>query len=664
MKFYKAVQQGSVIGPLRREFKVQAWNDAFQNLQEDGEDLNLCIAGLLIYSKANEIRSGLKMTFAKDLNATTKLRSFVAIANYNFCMLQNKTRDAFKQATAGLDTVMPHELAAIKHKLLSGAEFSGVEIAESIVDGSQVPIKVILQVKPQLGGNAQFGNINWDHVIWDSNMGILYSHIEDLWDDCLWNDYLIHQNSEGNTFSPNDSTWQFRLTASRFRHNNLAMQFFGIARAMMANMDSNKLHSQFMVRDVRAVSKHGRKQLIKLAPASAPTEDGVGLLAARLYATEPYYMELIHESRQELGGATLNDLLSAWTVISRTAEILRDEVMSVEFSDSSQPNSWLSRFVPVLQVDALSRAIADAMDIQLGQARTIVEFFTYRGAGGQDLWAQPLVPISIEGISPMFAATSSPNLGRLVDIWMRQIGIDLGLRGPAFEKYVNFELRKYIDSSSLLKNAKVTEDGLLFKPTDAREEQIDTVLVIGDLVILGESKCTLHPVEAKQIAMHRNTVTDAVLQIKRKVQSVESYPKIFREQLSQKGVEIPEKFRVLPVVILNGSIHAGFEVDGVAIVDMYIFEVFFSGELVDLAIQNTAGNIEHVKKRILYSDIHDASRIASAYFRSPPQMEVLLKGMSNRWVPIGQVSDSDWAGAYLTFECIPQVEHDNVASVN
>lgn len=102
MKFYKAVQLGEVVGPLRREFKVQAWKDAYQNLQEDDEDLNLFNAGLLIYSKANEIRLGLEITFSKDLNATTKLRSFVAIANYNFCMLQNKTREVFKQATEGL----------------------------------------------------------------------------------------------------------------------------------------------------------------------------------------------------------------------------------------------------------------------------------------------------------------------------------------------------------------------------------------------------------------------------------------------------------------------------------------------------------------------------------------------------------------------------------
>jgi hypothetical protein len=375
-------------------------------------------------------------------------------------------------------------------------------------------------------------------------------------------------------------------------------------------------------------------------------------------------MELIHEPRQELGGASLNDLLRAWTVISRTAEILRDEIMGVDVSDGLKLNSWLPRFVPVLQVDALSRAIAEAINIQLIQARTIVEFFTFRGTDGQELWAQPLIPIGIEGISALFASTTSPNLSRLVDIWMKQIGIDLGLRGPAFENYVNFELRKDIDSSPLLKDAQVTKNGLVFKPTVGREGQIDTVLVIGDLVILGESKCILHPVEAKQIAMHRNTVNEAVLQIKRKALSVEKYPNAFRAQLSQQGVELPENFRILPAVILNGSIHAGFEVDGVAVVDLYVFNVFFRGELVDVAIQDVAGNMEHVKKRILYTDADDASKVAPAYFCFPPQMEVLLKGMRSRWVPIAKISDSDWAGAYLTFECTPEVEQGKVSSVN
>lgn len=658
MKFYKAVQQDEVAGPLRREFKIQAWKDAYQHLQENDEDLNLYDAGLIIYSKANEIRSGLKITFSKDLNATTKLRSFVAIANYNFCMLQNKTREAFKQTAAGIDAVMLLEFATLKHRLANGAEFSADEIAESIVDGCQVPIKVVLQGKPQLNGNSQFGDINWDHVNWDSNMGILYAYVEDLWDDCLWNDFRISQESEGNIFFPNNPIWQYRLTASRLRHDNLTMQFFGISRAMLARMDSNELHSRLGVRDVKAISKNGRKQTIRLTPPSAPTDDGVALLAARLYATEPYYMELLHEPRQEIGGASLNDLLGAWTVISRTAAILRNDLTGISVPDESKPNSWLPRFVPILQIDALSRAVAEAINIQLLQARTIVEFFTFRGADGQELWAQPLVPISTEGVSPMFAATTSPNLGRLIDIWMRQIGIDLGLRGPAFENYVNFELRKDIDSSPILKDAKVTEKGLMFKPSEDRDEQIDTVLVIGDLVILGESKCILHPVEAKQIALHRKTVSDAALQIKRKALSVEKHPETFRTQLSSQGVELPEKFRILPVVILNGSIHSGFEVDGVAVVDLYVFNVFFSGELVDVATQDADGNMEPLKKCILYADADEASSIAPAYFKSPPQMEVLLKGIRKRWVPITKVSDSDWAGAYLTFECIPQVEHE------
>lgn len=309
-----------------------------------------------------------------------------------------------------------------------------------------------------------------------------------------------------------------------------------------------------------------------------------------------------------------------------------------------------------MQIDALAQAIAAAVNIQLIQARAILEFLIFRGDDGQELWAQPLVPISIEGVSPMFAATTSPNLGRLVDIWMRQIGIDLGLRGTAFEDYVNLELRKDISASPLLNGAKVIENGIVFKPPEDRDEQIDTVLVVGDLVILGESKCILHPAEAKQIAMHRKTVIDAVAQVKRKTASVEKYSRTFRDQLRLQGIELPEKFRILPIVILNGSIHSGFEVDGVPVVDLYILNVFFSGELIDMARQYADGHIEHVKKRVLYSDADEASRIAAEYFSAPPQMEFVLSGMKKRWVPIAKVSDNDWAGMYLAFECSPQVE--------
>jgi hypothetical protein len=64
----------------------------------------------------------------------------------------------------------------------------------------------------------------------------------------------------------------------------------------------------------------------RLSERDEPTDEGLHLLAARAYANEPYYGNLVNETQERLGGATLNDLLSAWMVVVRTAALLKTSV--------------------------------------------------------------------------------------------------------------------------------------------------------------------------------------------------------------------------------------------------------------------------------------------------------------------------------------------------
>lgn len=654
--FCKAVQDEQVAGPLRRDFDYKAWNAAHERLSESEADVSLCNAGLLIHDKANSIRTRLRVTFSNKLSATTKLRAFVAIANQNLCVLQDRTRKEFDKVIADAKPVVMPEFRSVKLTLPGGDEYSPDEIVQSIVDATEIVIKVILESKPNLSGNPHFSDVGWDEILLDFNLGSLYAHLEDIWDDCLWNDYRLDQTKDGKVFAPVDPTWQRRLAASRFRQDNLLMQFFDMAHAAHADMSNAGLRAFLGVRDIRALVKDGRKQVIQLTRHSGSREESMHLLAARLYASEPYYKELLHEPRQQLGDSSMSDLLSAWAVVSRAAQVQMEQLGNLSFPEDATPNTWAPKFAPVLQIRALARAIVRATNLNFRQAETIVQFLIYRGEKGQELWAQPLVPVNPQTVAPMLGAAISPNLRRLVDIWMRQLGVDLGLRGAAFESHVRTELMEYIARSQLRKDTTVLENSVTFRPQKDRDEQLDVVMVIRDLVIVGEAKCTLHPAEAKQEAMHRRTVTDAVAQVKRKALSIEVHSAAFRERLRQLGVEIPVNFNVLPVVILNGAVHAGFEVDQVPVVDMFIFGVFFSGELVDVAVRHGKGDMEHVKKRILYTDVQEAVRNAPAYLRAPPQMEILWEGMQERWVSIPSISETDWGGQYLTYDCVPRMQ--------
>lgn len=658
-EFIKAVQSDKLAGPFRRDFKETTWKKRFDELGTDSVDANLYDVGLLMHLKAKELRSMLKVTFSTELNATSKIRAFIAVANSNFCSINIKTREAFKEATKTGEVVMLHELAAVKLQLPIGESFKPDEIVQSVVDGIQLPLKVLLSENPSLKGNPHYASVNWGHIIEEFNLGIIYSHIEDLWDDCLWNGYQAKQMEHHIRFTPLDPVWQYRLTASRAREGNIQLQFYNTGEIIVRR--SQALQKRIGLHDVKNITKVGRTQIIKLTHQALASRRAIQIHTARSYAAEPYYAEMLDEPHELLGHSTLNDLLSAWGILSQVSSQFMAPLIepdTVVHEKPNSPNNYFPEYVPALQKNALIQAIIDALGVNRLKASSLIEFLIFRGRSGQELWTQPLVPISNENVSPVFAALSSPNLARIIDIWIKQLGIDMAQRGPAFEKYVNAEIQEDIESSKLLKEAKVLRDGITFRPQTDREEQIDTVIVIGNTVLIGESKCITHPAEAKQYAMHRKTITDATAQVLRKASSVEGNRPAFQKQMHGLGIDLQAGFTIQPIVIINSPVHAGFAVDGVPVVDLLILSVFFRGEIVDVAIQEPNGDLTTKTKRVFYSDLADAADKVTAFLMSPSQMESFISGTTERFVPVMRLSEKDWAGEYLTFECTPKINED------
>jgi hypothetical protein len=662
-RFLKAVQAETVVSPLRRGFKRSAWQAEHTKLVDDEVDGQLFDAGLLILEKANNIRDALTFTFSGSFRATTKVRAFAAIANYNLCAIQRKTREAMTalaekhKADLPGSPIMAHDVAAVTLKLLIGAEYSPDEVIQATVDGVQIPIKRILELNPNLAGNPEFGKVDWDEVRMDFNLGVLYAHVEELWDDCLWNDFRADRGENIVTFAPRDITWQVREAVSRTRYVSLGNEFAVHAlRAHEALLDLGGLSVRGPI-CVTSITKAGKRQEIKLAPFDAESEAGTWLLTMRVYASEPYYTELLNEAQPILAGASLNQLLTAWTVTVSASSKLQQEVEATKFTRPDDPKTWVPNYAPVLQVGALVRAVATASACSYSQATAMVEFLIFRGTMDQELWAQPLLPVSNEAVVPLFAATTSPNLRRLVDVWLAQLSVDLSLRGPAFEAHIRASLRNDIETSPLLSSSSsCLEKHFKFTPDGEREEEIDVVALIGDILIVGEAKCFLEPVEAKEIARHREKVLESVAQVKRKASAVERHKQAFRTRASEEGLSIPEKYRVQPLVILNNAIHVGIPVETVPIVDEHILGVFFRGVFTELALKEPNKPFNPVRRRVLYGSPEEAAQVLPAFLAAPPQMEPLLKGVERRWVPVPGVTESDWVGEFVAVSCVPRVE--------
>lgn len=661
-EFTKQVQSDKVPGPLRRNFTAERWKKAFDAAgNPDKDDHGIYDAALVIHQKLENIRSRLKLSSSPSLSATTKLRAFVAAANHNFLLARTKTREAIQktgEVRAQMDSGgfrFEEFVSGVKLELSDGFEWSPNEVVESLVDGIEVPVRFALKSTPDLSGNPRMDLVKWEDISLELNLGIMFRHVENLWDDCLWNRYRVVEQGGAKVFIPQDVDTKRGHSVGIVRRLSLAMGYTAMATRYHREMTARGLLPR--VREVRAIERKGKRQVVKVSRPNESTRAMEELFVMRSYVNEPYYSELLDEALPALGGLTLSAILDAWMVISRAALILEEAVnkKDVRPADPGPAHTWLPEYAPVLQIDALAQALTLAAGIKPGDGRMLIEFFTYRGQPGQEIWAQPLVPVGSATVAPVFAAVVSPNLRRLVDVWMRQAGVDLGKRGPAFEAHIRASVLDSIASSKVLaSHAVCTKDDYTFKPSGGRDEQIDLLVVFGSTVLLAEAKCILEPTEAKGIAMHRKTVVGAAEQAQRKAQTLNDNREEFVADMKCFGIDLPQDFKVLPLVVVSTATHVGVSVSGVPVIDEYILGKFLEGELEDVAMAGENFQIQHSVKTIFYADLADAEAKALEYFASPPQVRRLLNGVKGRAVPIYAINEQDWEGLAITTECVPE----------
>lgn len=663
-RFKTEVQDDKVPGPLRRAFTAERWRKSYELLREDDDDRSLFEAGLLIHEKAVRIRSQLAFTASADLRTTTKVRTFAAMVNFQMTQIVEQTQKAFLDAVTRQAAVDPdgpvwlHKLTAIQIDAGLGQSFSPDELFQSIVDGVEIPLKVILGSSPDLSGNPEMGKVDLVQAHLEYQLGGLYSHVEDLWDDCLWNDYLAQEEDRRVLFSCVDSFWSIREMSSRTRSMALSQQALATAKSLHTAMRQRGLLRGLGLIEVKAVVKDGRKQRWRMGHLGNGSDRAFMLFGLRMLAREPYYEELLSEPQSLLADASLDQLLIAWTVISQAASILAKDVRSRDLAQPDRPDTWMHLFAPVMQVRALADAIRAASGSSFVQSQALVEFLVFRGKPDQELWAQPLVPVSADGVVPVLATARAPNLSRLLDVWLKQLGVDLGQRGPAFEAHIRNCLTENLASSPLLSAISRCHGAeLRFKPPGGQEEEIDVFAVIGPIVLLGEVKCLREPAEPKEVARHRQKVLAAIAQVKRKAQVVRVHLESFRQRAAQLGMEVPPNARVVPLVILNSALHCGDAIEGVPVVDEHILRVVMEGELPELAILHSERpGFQTLRKNVFFTTEHEAIQKLPDLLASPPQVAPLLKGMHERMIPIPPIDADDWTGLFQAWGCEPEVD--------
>lgn len=654
-KFSEQVRRGRVVGPRKRTFTVEGWTKAYEGFApSDKTDIAIYVSGINIHAKLAAIRKATDQLSLSRLSTETRVKALVAAANHQFEALELQMKDyAANIASAdGRGELNIRDLATTQVKLADGASYNADAALGSMLDGIAIPVKVALTGQPKVADDS-FDDVAWNDVRLEINFGAMYDQVENLWEDCVWNTYIVC-GVDGKVLAiPTNIDAKRGTHAAAARKIALGIEATSAAIQAVELIQAQGLTSR--IKEVQSIVTEGDQQRIELGQDKLDPHSQSMIFALRTIACPPYYDSLLDEAQPLLAGATLSQLFDAWMLVSHAARRLWAATSPVRRSElPTDPNavSDMREYVPFLAKETLVAAVHEATGIPVARAQAIIEFLTFRGKGGQEFWTQPLVSTGDPSkLYPVFGAVAAPpNLRFALERWMAQLKVKLNERGPAFEEYLRASLIEAVETSPMLSQvAKVIPRDYTFRCADKSFVQIDAVFCVGSQVFVVEVKCILEPTESTSIGTHRVAIEQAVEQAKTRVKLIDEHRDEFIEDMKQFGWRLPPEFHVYPLVAVSTVAHVGVSWDGVPVVDELVLSRFFAGSYERVGLN--PGDFKVVQRTYhpFYTDAAEAEANAALYFEQPPQLQQYSEGLQLRKMPMYAVSEDDWGGLVADF---------------
>ena len=155
-------------------------------------------------------------------------------------------------------------------------------------------------------------------------------------------------------------------------------------------------------------------------------------------------------------------------------------------------------------------------------------------------------------------------------------------------------------------------------------EEIDLLVRLGDLLIVGEVKCWLFPADPYEQFNHMRKLRAAAEQAKRKAGLLEGRPDVAAKALGLTEDEC-RKLRVVPLVIMNQGFGFSLNVDGCAVTDAAFLATYLgAGTIATAAAIDTRTGLMEPTTTTLYERETQAADRFEAAMASPIVLQRFL----------------------------------------
>lgn len=607
--FKKKVRNGQVKSPVQREFKLNNWQKAWDETVDLSDSCEqLFNAGKVFHSILDELRTALTKLYAKSpkVKNETLLMAYIAISN----------RD--REILCKSNQARPVNGKNIFSRTISNNavnnEITLQEVADGCVDGLQKAIfYCVNRIKKQESFSSPYGEIEIvDFITVEANISQIYNMCENYWQAILWGDYSFNITDEGNKLynvQQLKTAFEISYEASQIRRSRLSAQ-----SAMIA---SRKNISHFFDDDsYLCIKKSGRKKQLKKSSIK-DADDMIRYFNSNFRTQELF---LIDEFPEELLKAVKSGFCIKETLNIFRLLVLLSHTYSEKYPDNDgfQNINKLNEFCPKFKKTEFINGISSATGYSFKKTKQILEFLEFDGAVSRDLWCHPVISID-DKYAILTSSLVTPSIVRVVEHWLVELEIEMQDKGLQFEQTIIDEVNASVAQNQFVDDYNECASKR-FKLKNG-EEEIDLLLRIGNLIVLGEAKSIV--TTDSPISQYRTveTLRKASDQAKRKSQFVLDNTEEIFERLGWEYTA-QEEYKVTCCILNSSRIFAGLTIDDVPVCDKGILTRYFSDNLFPIISRfndDNTGEI-HLAWYELYSNSNELVQNFEKYLRSPPQI--------------------------------------------
>ena len=516
-----------------------------------------------------------------------------------------------------------------------------VNLTEAIITAARLSLSEIFKLKrahkdctSNKKDNSEELLKNWINSTID--IAIWYDEMVTFWLDCVWNDWYVDTSvCHQDLLLPANQMKAVIETICLYRSEAiLATNSFVLCKEW-SNLEKNDKEI-FLKRPritILSINKNGEMEFginnyFNLENIDKCVPHEIGLLM--LVLEKNYFKNLLTESLPELHNLTLIQILEAWTFISSMMREIKNQIPELDKILHSQD---LLQYSPVFSQNNLVNLMSRTLRLTSEQAVKIIELLTFKGESRDDLWYRPLIKVSEEKLTMIFASLESQNLIRCVEKWLEEGLSKKGKLpdrlGKSFEQFVRDEIRE----CNRLTNVKVFKTSFGFTDKNNKKGDIDFIFKIGSKLIIGEVKRSNYPSNPIEFHNYYRDLEKASNQLNRIIKDyINPNLEKFLKKTGFSNLSV-EQIRIVPVIISSLPFATGRKFQNIPVVDLEILKRYVNeGKTSDFTVTGESKKL--IQEISFYSSEEEAEKLIEQYLAEPPQLKIFFNNVRWNRVPI------------------------------